>query len=32
MVDHSVIRRFAPDFAGLDTIYDHARGALLQQT
>jgi hypothetical protein len=31
-VDHSQIPRFALDFAGPDTIYDHAKGALLQQT
>jgi hypothetical protein len=31
-VDHSKIPRFALDFAGPDTIYAHAKGALLSQT
>jgi hypothetical protein len=31
-VDYSDIPRFALDFAGADTIYDHAKGALLQRT
>ena len=31
-VDYSPIPRFALEFAGADTIYDHARGALLKQT
>jgi hypothetical protein len=31
-VDHSQIPRFALDFAGADTIYDHASAALLKQT
>ena len=31
-VDHSQIPRFALDFAGADTIHDHARAALLKQT
>jgi hypothetical protein len=31
-VDYSRIPRFALDFAGADTIYDHARGALLKQS
>ena len=31
-VDYSQIPRFALEFAGADTIYDHARGALLKQT
>jgi hypothetical protein len=31
-VDHSQIPRFALHFAGADTIYDHARAALLKQT
>jgi hypothetical protein len=31
-VDHSQIQRFALDFAGADTIYDHASAALLKQT
>jgi hypothetical protein len=30
-VDYSEIPRFALDFAGAATIYDHARGALLKQ-
>ena len=31
-VDYSKIPRFALDFAGADTIYSHAKGALLKQT
>jgi len=31
-VDHSEIPHFALEFAGADTIYDHARAALLKQT
>jgi hypothetical protein len=31
-VDYSLIPGFALRFAGADTIYDHARGALLKQT
>jgi hypothetical protein len=31
-VDHSEIPHFALHFAGPDTIYDHARAALLKQT
>jgi hypothetical protein len=31
-VDHSQIPSFALHFAGADTIYDHAQGALLKQT
>ena len=31
-VDHSEIPNFALHFAGPDTIYDHARAALLKQT
>jgi len=31
-VDHSQIPRFALDFAGADTVYDHASAALLKQT
>jgi hypothetical protein len=31
-VDYSRIPRFALDFAGAGTIYDHAKGALLKQT